>query len=85
MRWIEMTQEKTKVYRVKGSFGRGSDKQVFTIDVIAPKPEAAKERIYTTIGSKHSIKRHLIKIDSIDVIKPEESKSLLVRQLMGVN
>lgn len=73
-----------KVYRLKGVFGQKGEKQVFAIDVRATKPENAQERAYTDIGSKHKCKRAQIKIDSVEEIKPEDTKSLLVKQLSEV-
>ncbi len=70
-----------EVYRVKGSFGERMDKQVFTIDVLATKPEDAKEKIYANVGSKHRVKRRLIRIESVETIPANETKSLVVKQL----
>ena len=70
-----------KIYRVKGEFGQKGEKQPFTIDVRAAKPEDARETIYVNLGSKHKIKRPLIRIDSVEEVKPDETKSLVASQL----
>lgn len=70
-----------KVFRVKGIFGEKGDKHQFTIDVRAEKQEQAREKIYTDVGSKHKIRRYLIQINSIEEIKPEDTKSILIGQL----
>ena len=70
-----------KVFRLKGTFGQKGQLQEFTIDVRAMNSEQAKEKLYADVGSKHKVKRYLIKINSIEEIKPEETKSLLVGQL----
>ena len=41
----------------------------------------AKEKIYAELGSKHKVKRRWVTFASIEEIKAEDSKSLLVRQL----
>jgi len=74
-----------KIYRLNGTFGQKGEKQTFTIDVRAAKPEEAKETIYANIGSKHKIKRFLIQIDSIEEVKPEDTTSLVASQLSKVN
>ena len=73
-----------KIYRIKGQFGQKGNRQSFTKDVRATKPEQAKEKIYTDIGSKQRVKRFLINIASIEEIKPEETNSLVVEQISRV-
>ncbi len=70
-----------KVYRLKGDFGQKGEKQKFTMDVRALKPEEAREKAYTDIGSRHKVKRFLIRIDSIKEISPEDSRSVVIGQL----
>lgn len=70
-----------KVFRLQGVFGQKGTQQKFTKDVRATTPEQAKEKIYTDIGSKHKAKRYLIKINSLEEIKPADTKSLVVGQL----
>ena len=74
-----------KIYRLKGVFGQKGEKQPFTLDVRAAKPEEAKEKVYTDMGSKHKIKRFLIKISSVEEISPEDTTSLVASQLSKVN
>ncbi|MFC2174553.1 50S ribosomal protein L18Ae [archaeon] len=73
-----------KVYRINGIFGQKGEKQGFTIDVRATKPEDAKETVYTEVGSKHKCKRPQIIINSVEEIPSEDTKSLLVKQLSEV-
>ena len=62
----------TKIYRIKGSFVMGSETQVFTKEFRAIKEEDIYEKIYSIFGSKHGIKRNLIKVDSIEEIADDE-------------
>ena len=61
-----------KVFRVKGWFKQGFQKQTFTRELPAISEKQALERVYSEVGSKHRIKRNLINIESITEIKPEE-------------
>ena len=74
-----------KIYRLKGTFGQKGEKQTFTMDVRAAKPEEAKETAYTNIGSKHKVKRFLIRIDSVEEVAAEDTKSIVANQLSKVN
>jgi len=74
-----------KIYRLKGTFGQKGEKQTFTIDVRATKPEEAKEAIYTNLGSKHKVRRFLIRIDSVEEVEPDDTSSLVASQLSKVN
>ncbi|AGB05171.1 ribosomal protein L20A (L18A) [Aciduliprofundum sp. MAR08-339] len=72
-----------KVYRVAGLYSpKGKKWFKFTKDVVAYEEEAAKEKIYSIVGSKYGIKRRLIDIKEIKEINPEESHDPMVRYLM---
>ncbi|MCK4327174.1 MAG: 50S ribosomal protein L18a [Candidatus Diapherotrites archaeon] len=70
-----------KIYRLKGIFGEKGAKHGFAIDVRALKPEDAKEKVYTDIGSKHKCKRREVQITSVEEVPAGETTSLLVKQL----
>ncbi|HJH30409.1 MAG TPA: 50S ribosomal protein L18a [Methanosarcinaceae archaeon] len=54
-----------KNYVVKGTFKAGHEWKKFTKNVESQNEKNAEEKVYSIFGSKHSIKRFLIKIDSI--------------------
>lgn len=70
-----------KVYRVKGTFAIGKEKQPFTKEYRAVKPEDVIELVYSDIGSKHKVKRSKIWIEKIEEISPEEAENPIVRRL----
>ncbi len=71
-----------KVYRVAGLYSpKGKKWHRFTKDVVADDMEAAKEKIYSILGSKYGIKRRLVDIKEIKEIKPEDSEDPMVRYL----
>ena len=63
-----------KIFRVKGWFKQGYQKQTFTRELPALSEKHALERVYSEMGSKHKVKRNLINIEEVTEIKPEEVK-----------
>ncbi len=73
-----------KVYRVRGLYSpKGKKWHKFTKDVIAEDDTSALERVYSVMGSKHGIKRRLIKIEDVKEIAPDESEDPVVRYYMS--
>ena len=70
-----------KVFRVQGMILKPNYKTEFAKEVRSTTPEAAVEKVYTSFGSQHRVKRAHIRIDSVTEIPPEESKDSLIRQL----
>ncbi|MCL7411667.1 MAG: 50S ribosomal protein L18Ae [Methanosarcinaceae archaeon] len=54
-----------KNYVVKGTFKAGQKWEKFTKNIESQNEKNAQEKAYSIFGSKHSIKRSLINIDSI--------------------
>ncbi|MCD6522992.1 MAG: 50S ribosomal protein L18a [Candidatus Diapherotrites archaeon] len=73
----------TKIFRVKGTFRQNRKDHNFTIDVRALNAATALHRVFSNLGSRHKLKQRSIKIKEVKEIPPEESKSLLVKQLSG--
>ena len=63
-----------KIFRIKGWFKQGYEKQTFTRELPALSEKQALERVYSEVGSKHKIKRNLINIEEVTEIKPEDVK-----------
>ena len=62
-----------KAYRVSGTAPFGSQRQPFSYDLPAEDTDAAKHKVYSTLGSRHRIMRRSIKIDSVSEIDPRTS------------
>lgn len=54
-----------KNYIVKGTFKAGQKWEPFTKNLESQNEKNAQEKVYSIFGSKHNIKRFLIKIDSV--------------------
>jgi large subunit ribosomal protein LX len=72
-----------KIYRVRGWFKQNLWKQTFTKELIALNEKQALERLFSDIGSRHKVKRSMIKIEEIREISPEEVKDPRVLRLLG--
>ncbi len=66
------------VFRVQGSFPSGLNVQHFTMDVLGKDETAARERLFSLIGSRHRANRRAIIIEEIKVIQPSESQDPVV-------
>ncbi|MHA2364921.1 MAG: 50S ribosomal protein L18Ae [Candidatus Hodarchaeales archaeon] len=61
-----------RYYHVKGTFLSKGEKIKFSRDIRGCSLTDVREKIMTFFGSKHRVKRHSIKIDSIEEIKHDE-------------
>lgn len=71
------------MFRVTGEIVKPNLKTAFKKEIRALKPEDAKEKIYTELGSKHRAKRFQIKILKIEEIPPEEVETPLIKKLIS--
>jgi len=67
-----------KAYRVQGTAPFGSQRQAFSYDFPAADANGAKELTYSTLGSRHRIKRRSISIQSVSEIDPRTSTGPVV-------
>ena len=73
-----------KVFRIFGLYSpKGKRWLKFSKDVVADNEEAAKEKVYSIMGSKYGIKRRLVDIKEIKEIPPEESSDPMVQYLIS--
>ena len=72
---------RVKVFRVTGEIIKPNLQTRFNKEVRAIKPEAAVERIYQELGSRHRAKRFQIKIHNIKEIKPDEIEDDMIKKL----
>ncbi len=71
-----------KAYRVKGVFLMGKVWQPFSKEVIGNDENEAVERLLSTIGSRHGVKRRMIKIKEIKEIDKEEIQDDMVKYMI---
>jgi len=72
-----------KAFQVKGEFKEGRKMQDFTKEVAAEDEASAKEKILSTMGSKHKVKRWEIEISSVVELKNEDVTDPTVKYQVG--
>ncbi|MHA1785389.1 MAG: 50S ribosomal protein L18Ae [Candidatus Helarchaeota archaeon] len=56
-----------KLFKIYGNFKFPDGKQAFIKEIKAPKESRAVDKVYSLIGSQHSVKRRNIEIKKIEV------------------
>lgn len=69
-----------KAFRVSGKFRMGRSWNTFTIETIGADEDAARDRVYSTMGSKHRIDRHAISISEITEVAPDQIQDPVVEK-----
>ncbi len=73
-----------KVFRVQGNFRVAHHTQPFNKEVVADTPDAAKEYIFSILGSKHGVPRRLVKIGQVSEVAPDQVENPVVRFSAGL-
>jgi len=71
-----------KVFRVMGEIRKPNLKTSFTKEIVADKAEHATEKVYAELGSKHRVKRHHVRIASVEEVPPEQIENPLLKKLV---
>jgi large subunit ribosomal protein LX len=71
-----------KVYRVTGEILKPNLRSSFRKEIMAEKPEHAKEKVYAELGSKHRVKRFHIKIISVEEVSPESVEDPFLKKFV---
>ena len=71
-----------KVFKVTGEILKPNLKTSFGKEIVAEKPEHAVEKVYAELGSKHRVKRHHIRITSVEEVLPEQIENPLLKKMV---
>jgi large subunit ribosomal protein LX len=74
--------KRLKVFKVIGEILKPNLKTSFRKEILAEKAEHAVEKVYTELGSKHRVKRHHIKITSVEEVPPEQIEDPLLKKMV---
>ncbi|MEM1689221.1 MAG: 50S ribosomal protein L18Ae [Candidatus Hadarchaeales archaeon] len=72
-----------RIFRIEGSFKQGLWKQKFRKEIIGFSERQVLEKVLSDIGSKHGVKRCMIKIEKIEEISPEEVRDQRIKLMLG--
>ncbi|MCD6481185.1 MAG: 50S ribosomal protein L18a [Thermoplasmata archaeon] len=71
-----------KAYRIKGSFLMKDVWQPFAKEVIGNNEEEAKERLLSIMGSRHKVKRRMIKIEEVKELQKDEIEDAVIKYIL---
>jgi len=74
--------KRLKVFKVTGEILKPNLKTSFRKEILAEKAEHAVEKVYAELGSKHRVKRHHIKITSVEEVPPEQIEDPLLKKMV---
>lgn len=61
-----------KAYQVEGDFQMGRVRQHFVLQVAAANEDAARSRVFATIGSRHGVNRRQVTVSGVKALKADE-------------
>lgn len=67
-----------QAFRVTGRFKMGSSWTRFSKETAAESADDARERVVSTLGSKHRIKRSLVEIDEVEEVQVDDVEDPVV-------
>jgi large subunit ribosomal protein LX len=70
-----------QAFNIEGDFQMGRIRQHFTVHVAAENEEQARERVYTDLGSRHSVPRRVIDIQSVTAIDAADANAITRKRL----
>lgn len=70
-----------KAFRVEGDFQMGRSRQNFVLQVVAASEAAAKEHVYTDLGSRHGATRRLVRIGKVSALSPDDASAVTQHRL----
>ncbi len=73
-----------QIFRIEGTYVRIKRKYRFSHEIRAVTEDNAREQLYSLLGSFHRVKRPAITVETVSIIKPEESEKPLIRKLSGI-
>ncbi|WP_054857950.1 50S ribosomal protein L18Ae [Vulcanisaeta sp. JCM 16159] len=73
-----------RIYRIVGRMRVGMQWQRFSLELLATKPSEAVEIAYSELGSRHKLKRSMIKIEEVKEINKDEVKHTEILQLLSM-
>ncbi|ADN49440.1 50S ribosomal protein L18Ae [Vulcanisaeta distributa] len=73
-----------RIYRVTGRMRIGMQWQRFSLELLATKPSEAVEKAYSELGSRHKLKRSMIRIEEVREISKDEVKRTEILQLLSM-
>lgn len=72
-----------KPYRVEGHFRMGRVETPFTVETVAKDEADARERVLSTIGSRHGVNRRLVHVTKVTALAPDQVTDAVVQHRLA--
>lgn len=72
-----------KAFRVDGHFRMGRIETPFSLEVLGADEAAARERVISTIGSRHRANRRLIAVSKVSPIAADQVQDPVIKHAMA--
>jgi large subunit ribosomal protein LX len=72
-----------KVFRVTGEIVKPNLKTPFSKEIVCEKPEQAREKVYSELGSKHRVKRFHIKITNVEEVAVDKIENPFLKKIVA--
>ena len=73
-----------KPFRVTGEFRMGRTNTPFTMETLGKDANAARDRVLSTIGSRHRVDRHQVTVKAIKEIRLDEVTDPVVEKRLSM-
>lgn len=73
-----------KAFRISGKFRMGHIITPFTVETLGADDKAARDRLYSTIGSRHRVNRHQIEITKVEPLTADQVSDPVVEKKISM-
>lgn len=73
-----------KAFRISGKFRMGHITTPFSIETLGADEKAARDRVLSTIGSRHRVNRHQIWIEKVEPLTSEQVSDPVVEKKISM-
>lgn len=73
-----------KAFRVTGKFRMGHLTTPFSLETVGNDDTAARDRVFSTIGSRHRVTRHQIWIEKVEPIAADQVTDAVVEKRLSM-
>lgn len=73
-----------KAFRISGKFRMGHITSPFSIETLGADEKAARDRVLSTIGSRHRVNRHQIWIETVEPLAADKVTDPVVEKKISM-
>lgn len=71
-----------KAFRISGQFRMGRDRQPFSKEVAAKDEAAAREKVFSLLGSHHGVARKYVAIEKVEEVPNDQVEDHAVKHAL---